>query len=103
MNYLESIIEDLNNGEPPEACLDNLERYITPLTGKLPTNRDDMNTWVNSACAVFYILRFVHLARYYPDGHSRVDLLHKAAGLLPSAALDAPRNDESIQRVDVEA
>ena len=103
MNYLESIIEDLNNGEPPEACLDNLERYIAPLTGKLPDNRDDMNKWVNSACAVFYILRWIHLARYYPEGHSRVDLLHKAAGLLPSGALDAPTKDEAIQHVDLEA
>ena len=29
MNYLESIIEDLNNGEAPELCLANLEAYIT--------------------------------------------------------------------------
>jgi len=43
------------------------------------------------------------LARYYPEGHSRVDLLHKAAGLLPSGALDAPRNDEATQHVDLEA
>lgn len=46
MNYLESIIEDLNNGETPELCLANLEAYITPLTGTLPDNRDDMNKWV---------------------------------------------------------
>lgn len=46
MNYLESIIEDLNNGEAPELCLANLESYITPLTGTLPDNRDDMNKWV---------------------------------------------------------
>ena len=103
MNYLESIIEDLNNGEPPEACLENLERYIAPLTGKLPDNRDDMMNWVNSACAAFYILRYCQLARYYPQGHERVDLLHKAAGLLPSGALDAPTRDEAIQTVDIEA
>jgi len=46
LNYLESIIEDLNNGESPALCLDNLERYIAPLTGNLPDNRDDMNKWV---------------------------------------------------------
>ena len=103
MNYLESIIEDLNNGEAPELCLANLEAYITPLTGPLPDNRDDMNAWTNSTCALFYLMRYVFLARYYPGGHERTDLLHKAAGLLPSGALDAPRNDEAIQTVDLEA
>jgi len=103
LNYLESIIEDLNNGEAPELCLANLEAYITPLTGPLPDNRDDMNAWTNSTCALFYLMRYVFLARYYPEGHSRVDLLHKAAGLMPSGALDAPRKDEAIQTVDLEA
>jgi len=103
MNYLESIIEDLHNGEPPEACLDNLERYIGPCVGKLPDSRDGMNNLVNGTCAMFYMLRYIFLARYYPMGHERVDLLHKAAGLLPSGALDAPRNDEAIQTVDMEA
>ena len=103
MNYLESIIEDLNNGEPPEACLDNLERYVTPVLGDLPKSRDEMNNTVNGICAMFYLARFIHLARYYPEGHSRVDLLHKAAGLLPSGALDAPTKDEAIQTVDLEA
>ncbi len=103
MNYIESIIEDLNNGEPPELCLKNLELYIEPLTGPLPNSREEMNNWVNGCCALFYLTRFVHLARYYPEGHTRTDLLHKAAGLLPSGALDAPRNDEAIQHVDLEA
>ena len=103
MNYLESIIEDLNNGEAPELCLKNLEAYIEPLVGPLPTDRDTMNRWVNGACAVFYILRYIHLSRYYPGGHERTDLLHKAAGLLPSGALEAPRNDEAIQSIDLEA
>ncbi len=101
MNYLESIIEDLNNGEPPEACLDNLELYVQPVMGKLPNSRDEMNNLVNGTCAMFYLIRYIFLARYYPGGHERTDLLHKAAGLLPSGALDAPRNDEAIQHVDV--
>ena len=103
MNYLESIIEDLNNGEPPEACLDNLELYVQPVMGKLPNSRDEMNNLVNGTCAMFYLIRYIFLARYYPGGHERTDLLHKAAGLLPPGALDAPRNDEAIQHVDLEA
>ena len=102
MNYLESIIEDLNNGEAPELCLANLEAYIGPCVGKLPDSRDEMNSLVNGTCAMFYMLRWIFMARYYPEGHTRVDLLHKAAGLLPSGALDAPKNDEAIQTVDVE-
>jgi len=103
LNYLESIIEDLNNGETPELCLSNLEAYAEPVLGKLPQSRDEMNNMVNGICAMFYLARYIHLARYYPEGHSRVDLLHKAAGLLPSGALDAPKNDEAIQTVDLEA
>jgi len=103
MNHIERIIKDLQAGEPPEACLHDLEKCLEPLTGKLPDNRDDMNQWVNSSLAVFYLLRFCHLARYYPQGHERVDLLHKAAALIPSGALDAPTKDEAILTVDLEA
>ena len=85
MNYLESIIEDLNNGEPPEACLASLELYVKPILGDLPQSRDEMNRMVNGICAMFYLARYIHQARYYPDGHARVDLLHKAAGLLPQS------------------
>lgn len=103
MTIIESILEDIQNGEPPEKCLAELEGVVERLTGPLPDNRDDMSAWTNSTCALFYLMRYVFLARYYPEGHTRVDLLHKAAGLLPSGALDAPRNDEAIQHVDVEA
>lgn len=85
MNYIESIIEDLQAGEDPQVCLNDLEIYLKPLVGQIPDNRDGMAKWVNSACAIFYLLRYVQMARYYPDGHARIDLLHKAAGLLPQS------------------
>ena len=104
VNYIQSLIDDLNNGEPPQKVLTDLEAYLEPLVGQLPDNRDDMAKWVNSACAIFYMLRYVQLARYYPKGHERVDLLHKAAGLMPSScAVDGPRNDEKTMTVDVVA
>ncbi len=57
MNYLESIIEDLNNGETPELCLANLEAYVEPVLGKLPQSRDEMSNMVNGICAMFYLAR----------------------------------------------
>ena len=85
MNYIQSLIDDLNNGEPPQKVLTDLEAYLEPIVGKLPDNRDTLNRWVENSCAIFYLLRFVHQSRYYPEGHARVDLLHKAAGLLPQS------------------
>ena len=101
MSFLNSLIEDIESGETPELILHDLENRLVPLVGKLPDNRDDFNTWVNSSLAVFYLLRYVFLTRYYPGGHERIDLLHKAAGLLPGNALDNPNVPDN--HVDLEA
>lgn len=97
MNYIGSLIEDLEAGEAPEGVLKDLEAYLTPLVGDLPDNRDDMMNWVNNTLAIFYLMRWIHLARYYPEGHKRTDLLHKAAGLLHTGSLMAPEKDQAIQ------
>jgi len=84
MTFLESILEDLDAGESPEMALHDLEGYLEPLTGPVPPTREELALWVNGTLSVWYLLRYIQLARYYPDGHKRTDLLHKAAGLMPN-------------------
>lgn len=92
MNRLESILSDLDAGNPPEMALEDAEAFAATLVGPLPVGRDLMASWVNQACAVFYLLRYIQQARYVEGGHNRTDLLHKAAGLLqtpkPATHLD---------------
>lgn len=67
----------------PELALEMTEAYLEPLTGPIPMERDTVASWVNASAAVFNLLRYVQLARYYPGGHERIDLLKKADALMP--------------------
>ena len=102
MTTLDSIITEATHGSP-EKALHDLETYLVPCIGRLPATQAETASVVNEAAAVFYLLRFVQLARYYPGGHKRVDLLHRAAGLMPSNPLLASENDQALTRIDIEA
>ena len=39
MTIIESILGDIQNGEPPEKCLAELESVVERLTGPLPDNQ----------------------------------------------------------------
>lgn len=84
MSALSDIIHEAESGSP-EKALHDLETYLEPVTGRVPATRQEMALVTHEAAAVFYLLRYVELARYSEGGHKRLDLLHKAAGLMPQS------------------